>query len=382
MGAGVQAYEAYEFADSHGVRVVGSECSTVGLAGGFTQGGGHSILSSEVGLAADNALEWEVVTGEGKHLIASKSENSDLYWALSGGGGGTYAVVLSLTVKAFDDGPIGGASLSFNTSHIKPDIYYHLISTWQSHLPSLVDAGGLIIYQARNTSFNLLAATYLSKTKAEVDAHLKPFLTTLQNYNVSFTYSSTSSPTYLKHYANYFGPLPDGIYPVGQLLAGRLIPRHTVTQNNTALTDVIRQTVSSGTYYIGGLALNANHTATGSNSVLPAWRSALIELLVASDFNFNVPFNDMLSVQNRLSNEIMPAFYDLTPGSGTYLNEGDFQTKAWKQDFYGENYDKLRRVKGRYDPHDVFYARTAVGSDEWAVGGDGRLCRIRTTYLP
>ena len=42
MGAGVQAFEAYEAASAHGLKIVGGECITVGLAGGYTQGGGHS----------------------------------------------------------------------------------------------------------------------------------------------------------------------------------------------------------------------------------------------------------------------------------------------------------------------------------------------------
>ncbi len=42
--------------------MVGGECLTVGIAGGYTQGGGHSALTSRFGLAADQALEWEVIT--------------------------------------------------------------------------------------------------------------------------------------------------------------------------------------------------------------------------------------------------------------------------------------------------------------------------------
>ena len=381
MAAGVQAYEAYEFADSHGVRVTGSECSTVGLAGGFTQGGGHSILSSHVGLAADNALEWEVVTGDGKHLIASKTENSDLYWALSGGGGGTYAVVLSLTAKAFEDGPIGGAALSSNTSGLAIDTYWQLIDIWQASLPAPVDAGGLLVYQVRNISFNLLSATFLDSAKAEVDNSLEPFTTQLDKRNITCTYKSSYSTTYLKHFSTYFGPLPDGIYPVGQLLGGRLIPRRVIEQDNAKLTSTIRSTISSGTFYLGGLALKANHTVTGSNAVLPVWRETLVEMLNASDWDFHALFQDMLQVQDRLTKDVMPAFRGITPGSGSYLSEADFQSETWKEDLYGENYEHLRKIKKSYDSDDVFYATTAVGSDEWSVRDDGRLCRARAGNL-
>lgn len=60
----------------------------MGIAAGYTQGGGHSLLISGYGMAADQVLEWEVVTPMGEHLFATPQQNIDLYWALSGGGDG------------------------------------------------------------------------------------------------------------------------------------------------------------------------------------------------------------------------------------------------------------------------------------------------------
>jgi hypothetical protein len=50
-------------------------------------------------------------------------------------------------------------------------------------------------------------------------------------------------------------------------------------------------------------------------------------------------------------------------------------TVNWKEEFYGPNYDKLLAIKKKYDPHHVFYALTAVGSDLWVEQSDKRLCR-------
>ena len=58
---------------------------TVGYAGGYIQGGGHSVLSSVYGMAADQILEFEVITTSGKFVRVSPSDNPDLLWALSGG---------------------------------------------------------------------------------------------------------------------------------------------------------------------------------------------------------------------------------------------------------------------------------------------------------
>jgi FAD/FMN-containing dehydrogenase len=115
MGAEVQVFDAYQYAYDRGLVVFGGNCPTVGIAGGYTQGGGHSPLSSNFGMAVDQDLEWEVVTATGEHLIASPSQNADLYRALSGGGGGTYGVIASLAVKAQPDLMSSGANLTFTS---------------------------------------------------------------------------------------------------------------------------------------------------------------------------------------------------------------------------------------------------------------------------
>ena len=382
MGAGVQAFEAFEFADSNQLRVLGGECATVGLAGGYTQGGGHGTLSSTYGLAADNTLEWEVVTADGEHLTATSTDNSDLYWALSGGGGGTYAVVLSLTAKAFPDGIVSGASLLFNTTTTPLETFWELIEIWHTLLPALVDSGAMPVYGVFNTTFIITSLTVPDKSKEDVDRLLKPFVSELDKRQVIYSYNVTSSPNFLSHFTSYFGPLPEGRFIVAQITGGRLVPRSVVQskQSNAALTTALRNMVSDGEFYVGGLSLNVRHSVAGnkpdSNAVLPAWRDAIASFLIVSNWNFDVPFDDMLKVEDRLTNEIVPEITKVTPGSGTYLSEGDIRLSTWKEDFYGANYQRLREVKGKYDPKDTFYAGTAVGSDEWKVDEQGRLCRV------
>ena len=72
MGAGVQGYEAMEAAQAEGLVIVGGECPTVGIAGGYSQGGGHSALSTSFGLGADQTLSWEVVTARSEERRVGK----------------------------------------------------------------------------------------------------------------------------------------------------------------------------------------------------------------------------------------------------------------------------------------------------------------------
>ena len=66
------------------------------------QGGGHSSLSPLHGLAVDNLLEADIVTADGTLVTANSCTNADLFWALRGGGGGTFGVVTRVVYKAHE----------------------------------------------------------------------------------------------------------------------------------------------------------------------------------------------------------------------------------------------------------------------------------------
>jgi FAD/FMN-containing dehydrogenase len=79
--------------------ILTSHVAEVGVAGGWVQGGGHSPFSPLYGLAVDNVLEFKVVTADGNLIVVNDVVNQDLFWALRGGGGGTWGVVVEATFK-------------------------------------------------------------------------------------------------------------------------------------------------------------------------------------------------------------------------------------------------------------------------------------------
>lgn len=378
IGAGVRGFEVYETASANNLVILGGDCPSVGLAGGFTQGGGHSSLSSLYGLGADQVLEWEVITAQGQHLIATPTQNTDLYWALSGGGPGTYGVVISLTVRTHTPGIFGGASLGFSSAGLSNDTYWNTIAYWQSLQPALVDAGTTTIALVLTSGFQILPFTAPGASINQTRQLLAPFTNYLTAHNITYSLNVTSLP-FLEHYKTYLGPFPFGSQPTAQLTGGRLIPRSVVTKTNAALTSTFRTIVESSPFYLAILSLNAGHPLrekpVAANAVLPAWRDALFTVIVISPWDFSAARSVEVKKEKYLTDVIGPALEKVAPGSGAYLNEANFRDPRWRENFYGSNYGRLREVKRRWDRGDLFYAKTAVGSDAWTEAGDGRLCR-------
>lgn len=373
IGAGVQGADLFAAANAQNAIVLGGDCSSIGLAGGYTQGGGHSILSSLYGLGADQVLEWEVVTAQGEHLIATPKQNQDLYWALSGGGGGTYGVVISLTIRTHPTDIVGGAELGFVAAGIPNDTYWGAISYWQILQESLVDAGTTSLLLIAPFGFHISPFNAPGASIKQTTELLAPFTDYLTAHNIPYSLNVTSLP-FLEHYQKYFGIWN----PIAQFTGGRLIPRSVVKNNNVGLTSAFRKIVEGSPFALAITSLNVGHPTqkrpVAANAVLPAWRDALFVVIILTAWNFTAPLSESFEQQNIITNVLEPALKAVTPGSGTYLNEGDFQNPDWKQDFYGSNYGALRAIKAKYDHDDLFYATTAVGSDAWSVALDGRLC--------
>lgn len=205
LGAGVQGFDGMAAAHAQDKVIVTGNCESVGVAGGYMQGGGHGQLASRFGLAADQALEWEVVTAAGEHLVATPSENADLFWALAGGGGGTYAVVLSVTVKAHPDVTTASATLTFDGAG-KTSQFWDVVQTFVADSLSLLDAGAVAIWTVAGSTFSLTPISLPGGTQEQLENGLASTLTLLNYYNIT--------------YSEY----PPG-FPFGSLVDPRAVPR-------------------------------------------------------------------------------------------------------------------------------------------------------------
>ncbi|KAL6161534.1 hypothetical protein ACJBU6_00644 [Exserohilum turcicum] len=116
LGAGVQGFELYQAADKLGVSAVAGICPTVGVTGGYSTGGGHLPLMQLFGVGADRIVALEVVLARGRFATATPEVNSHLYWAMLGGGGGTFGVIASAMAKTHRRVPVTTSSWSIMTS--------------------------------------------------------------------------------------------------------------------------------------------------------------------------------------------------------------------------------------------------------------------------
>lgn len=126
-----------------GLYTVGAAHGSVSVAGGWSQAGGHAWLSMEYGLGADNILEYKVITADGNLTVANAVTNPDLFWAMRGGGGGTWGVVVEATMKAYPSPKILSYTFWMNTTEytdrksiVAPATYIH------TQFPKMSKEGG------------------------------------------------------------------------------------------------------------------------------------------------------------------------------------------------------------------------------------------------
>ncbi|KAG8422748.1 hypothetical protein J3459_010081 [Metarhizium acridum] len=289
IGVGVQLKELYVAATKHNVTVVAGVAHTVGAGGGYIQGGGHSPLGNWKEMASVNALEFKVVNAKGGLVTANNYKNKDLFWALRGGGGGTFGVVVSVTISTFPDVPSGFVSFGF---------------AFHAHLPSVSAAGGAGYYGISSVpsdtngakvleltggfGFLNLSEEVIQKAVAPVVAEVNRYAGRGSGYNVSIT----------RRVSNY----------ILGLLRGEA--------DDTGGIAV----AGSRVVVAGGAAAD-----TAIDSALnPSWRKTATQVIFGAGWNSTTPVDEIRAIQEELTNVKVEKLRVLEPHMGAYLNE-DFQ---------------------------------------------------------
>ncbi|CAF0875282.1 unnamed protein product [Rotaria sp. Silwood1] len=367
IGAGVQWGEVYRWLNEYNLTAIGGASATVSAVGGYLQGGGHSPLSRWQGLAADQVLEYDVVMANGERKTVNACQNSDLFWALSGGGGGTYAIVLSAVIRTFPSPYMIGVTYGVNTKNNTR--YARLIESFIRLLPTLADAGwsGYFfiedltlrgVFQIPNGNFTAVNST-LNQFAAN---------------NSDLDFGSTNIfivPSFYQYFAIILEPSnPTGF---NVLLSSRLISESIVRNQPDKVAQVFVQakgqtaTGSSllGNFVTGGQVSNLKNF---NNSVNSGWRTSLLHMVYSQAWLDTTPEADQKYLAQQVSNhaEILNTLSIDFPAS-CYLNEADPNEIDWQVKFFGTRaiYDRLKSIKQNVDPDGLFVCKNCVGSDDW-----------------
>jgi FAD/FMN-containing dehydrogenase len=317
-----------------------------------------------------------VVTTDGQHRTVSPEQDPELFWALSGGGAGNWAVVLSVTVRAHRDGPVAAARFSFSRESMTPQVYWNAVEAWMKHSVTLNAIPGFrTMVRVARSGFSLDMATLPDASEADMQAAMAPFHNTLAGLNISLDTNETAlHPSYLAHFDAYGSNNGE---TRNMTIGSRLIPRDLVSDAETLppITEALRTIVDESTAGDPLLVIMSNNVShiNHDNAVNPAWRGSLflINMVLMSSEQAAWPklqgdLAEMNSWQDRL--------LLVTPGGGSYGSESTMDNEHWKSEYYGSAYDRLLQVKQKYDPDFVLWNQPAVGSDLYKLRDDGRLC--------
>ncbi|KAF1993650.1 FAD-binding domain-containing protein [Amniculicola lignicola CBS 123094] len=386
-GAGIQAFELYKAANDHGVVVIAGEGQTVGVMGGYILGGGHSPLGSLYGMAADHVLGFEVVTPFGDFVSANSTSNPDLFWALRGGGGGSFGIVTSVTVKAYKDMPITAASWTLSSAKIGNDKFWSAVRAFADNFISYADSGiytyFVILPNGNDFTFSIQPFFAPNRTASAVASILQSYSSKLTALNVPFSPKITE---YKSFYSAWQAEFPlEALSDVRTALGSRLFPRSNFaseTGRNVTFA-ALRGAVETGHPVIAfNIAPTLARAGNPDNAVNPAWRTSVLHAITTQSWEISASAVNITNARRAFTNGTMQKWRDVTPNSGSYLNEADRLEPNWQQSFWGDKYARLLSIKNEMDPNDVLWVNNGVGSEGWRVetkdglpSENGQLCK-------
>jgi len=323
----------------HGLAVTGGVVSTTGIAG-LTLGGGLGWLMAKHGLALDNLRSVEIVTAEGKVLRASKEENSDLFWAVRGGGG-NFGIATSFEYQLHPVGPtVTGGLIAFPFDRARDVLRF-----FRDRTASLPDEHALFagLIHAPDGSGTKLAVlvTCHSGPLADGEKAVQPLKT-------------IGSPA-----MDAIGPMPysqlnsmlDAAYPKGALNYWK--SSFLAALSDDAIDTMIESFARCPTP-MGQILLEHFHGAATrvavSETAFPH-RAEGYNLVVISQWMERANTDQCIAWAQQ-SYARMERFF----ASGRYVNYlGDDETGDPVVRAYGPNYRRLQELKSKYDPNNFFH---------------------------
>lgn len=392
FGSGGLLMDAYRAVTTVAGRYVqAGECTTVGIAG-LVANGGFGNFSKQFGTAAANLLEAEIVTADGRVRKVNAWREPDLFWALKGGGGGSFGIVTRLTLKTHDLPEFFGAAWGSIEAR-SPEALVRLVERFLEYFEGELNNrhwGGSAGVLPDNR-FDL-AMYCQGLDKERVQSLWAPFIAWIeqndQDYEVIDKIQAGCSPArswwdFAAHRQNgvegvLLDERPEAAESSGwwradhQQIGAFVFACDSVWMAERLLGEKRRlaeSLVEAGTssrvdlHFGKGLsgAPESARAAARDTATNPVMLDAFALAVVGTSGGPRYPglhrapdLAEEGKDEARRVREAMKVLRRIAPDGGSYISESDYFSAAWREDYWGENSDRLARVKAAYDPRGLF----------------------------
>lgn len=405
--AGNRWLEAYTAASAAGLYIQGGGCTSVGACGGFALGGGFGSFSKRFGSGAAGVLELDVVLADGSVVTVNEFQHADLYWALRGGGGGTFGVVTSMTLLAHPEPSISGwisGPIVAKSDNAFRELLQRYVAFCAETLSTPTWGEGVILNPDygmatdRDAGMNVMqvGTTFLDITTEQAEETWAAFLDPLRSrpgdFTVDVAFSSKpfaerwkatereaifdDRPSAPKGYFWWKGNASE-VAAYWGAYDGRGVP-FAMTQGANA--DLLAQALfdASRTSLIlwqTNKALYGEHPEARlrdeSTSINPAVFDNIAFITIGAWKQGKYPGvkgHQPIQAESQAQFDGVTAaaaiLRSVTEAGGSYSNEGSYFEEDWRRQFWGSNYPRLLRIKRRYDPTNLFRVHKGVGSGD------------------
>ena len=333
--AGANWGDVYSAVDGSGYVVVGGCVPAVGI-GGYILGGGYSMLSrGNGGLACDNVESYTMVTADGEEVVKTSDEvNQDLFWALRGGGGGNFGVLIDVTLQLCE------SPRQFKWSRLMYD-------TTESSEMGLTAVGENLALFPKELNLDMALHGFSGKKLLTLDAvysdhHeeiVQEALKCLHPSNTSHELSYTSYLDFTTNYSKRHGFVHYEVEPV--YIKGAMIDSLPASlAKYFAKLEIPPECLIEFVHMGGDIQL---HSPT--STAFPA-RSAQYSFYTYGRFLDSSHKEEVF----RFATSTYNAVKGLGCAVGSYVNYMDRHLSNWAQEYYGVNYERLCRVKEKWNP--------------------------------
>ncbi|QAA83159.1 FAD-binding oxidoreductase [Aequorivita sp. H23M31] len=407
--AGAMWLQAYDAVTTKGGRYVqGGGCMTVGVAG-LIQSGGFGSFSKNYGLAAAGLLEAEMVTANGEIEIVNAVRKPDLFWALKGGGGGTFGIVTKVTLRTRELPEKFGAvfgKISAGSNNSFKMLIEKVIQLYRNELFNPHWGETISFHSDNSMDFSLV---FQGINKEEAELAWKDFRSWLNDNQDDFTidrpltiidlparslwdvdFLNENAPGLIKMDEREGAPSKNAYWASNQQEAGQyLLAYQSIWIHKSLLEEEEQYKLRDALFEASRLWTTSLHFNKGlagaKGEELEAAKNTAMNPVVLDSFALAIIAGEEEPSMEGLSglepdlqtatkgatkiNAAMIALKKALTPTGSYLAESSYFEENWQQSYWGENYKKLSEIKKKYDPDGLFFVHNGVGSEEWSADG-------------